>query len=696
MAAIVARSVDGLAATYANPLDLRTPDGAAVESCADPTVIRSRATGDPNWYLYCTADPLRSGDGTRRIPIFRSPDLIHWTYVADVFATVPSWGEAWSGLWAPEIRYSGGTYFLYYAMTDVKRAISGELGCGSDSAIGVATASSPAGPWTDHGSPVVAPRRRGAGCSFQATIDPEIVDTPTQRYILYGSYAGGIEARTLSADGFAAPAASAIPIAIGDRYEAAEVLEHDGWYWLFVSAATCCSGPLSGYGVFVARSASPTGPYEDRHGRSLLATRTGGTPVLRASGDGWVGPGHPTLFADEVGRIWTIYHAVDSSDPYFGGSVGFTKRPPMLDAIDWDAEGWPTVRGGWGHSTCPIEAPAAQPGETSDYVPVWRPDSDAPGATIPSASDEFDGTALSGRWSWIRPPASGWSVSGGAFHFDTQAADLYVDDNSASVLVEEAPAGDIVVETRLHLDVPASGCCFDYVQAGLALYGTDDRYVRLTHVSIGGTRQTEFGKEDAPVPAGFPRYGSSVGGPPSDWTWLRIARRIVPGGETYTAYDSTDGVVWTRGSTWTHALGASVRIGLLSMGGAGYHADFDHVRTYALAPDPGHPEEGAPPEIANLVVGGGSPSTVSWAPAPKADLYDVSRGTLGGLASGGYGPCVASGIASTSVVDAEAPLPQVGFVYLVRGVNPGCGGSGSWGARSDGSPRGNADPGACP
>lgn len=617
--------------------------------------------------------------------------------MGEVFASVPSWGESWSGLWAPEIRYRNGVYYLYYAMTDVKRAISGELGCGSDSAIGVATASSPAGPWTDHGSPVVAPRRAAAGCSFHATIDPEVVeDASEQRWILYGSYGGGIEARALSADGFSAPSSSALPIAIADRYEAAEVVQRGGWYWLFVSAASCCNGPLSGYGVFVGRSTSPTGPYRDREGRSFLDARTGGTPVLRANGDGWVGPGHPTIFPDETGRHWTIYHAVDDADPFFAGSVGFTKRPAMLDAIDWDDEGWPSVRGGWGHSTCPGPAPAAQPGETSDYATHWRPEGDLPGEPIPGASDEFDGTALSPQWSWIRPPASGWAVSGGAFHFDTQPADLYVDDNSASVLVEPAPPGDFIVETRVRLDVPPSGCCFNYVQAGLVIHGSDDRYVRLTHVSIGGTRQIEFGKEDSPVPTGFPRYGSAVGGPPSEWTWLRIARRLTSEGETYTAYDSADGLVWTRGSTWTHTLGGAVAIGLLSMGGSGYHATFDHVRAFALPPGPAHPDEGPPSEIAGVVVQGAAEAVVSWTPDPKADLHDVSRGTLSGLASSGYGACFASGITSNSVVDGEIPPSGDGFAYLVRGLNVGCGGAGTWGTRSDGTPRSNPDPSACP
>jgi arabinan endo-1,5-alpha-L-arabinosidase len=35
---------------------------------------------------------------------------------------------------------------------------------------------------------------------------------------------------------------------------------------------------------------------------------------------------------------------------------------------------------------------------------------------------------------------------------------------------------------------------------------------------------------------------------------------------------------------WTHQLGQAARIGLVSMGGAGFAALFDYVRVYKLAP----------------------------------------------------------------------------------------------------------------
>jgi arabinan endo-1,5-alpha-L-arabinosidase len=74
-----------------------------------------------------------------------------------------------------------------------------------------------------------------------------------------------------------------------------------------------------------------------------------------------------------------------------------------------------------------------------------------------------------------------------------------------------------------------------------------------------------------------------VVGPPADVTWLRIVKRTSGARHLYTAYTSPDGRRWVRGGAWVHnRLGTNVRIGLVSMGGAGFTAAFDHVRVWAL------------------------------------------------------------------------------------------------------------------
>lgn len=575
------------AGSYTNPLPVQIPNGGWVESCADPSVIRGQVPGDSYWYMYCTTDPLNDEDRIggnfdfHLIPMLRSLDLVNWEYMGDAFAARPSWLDPTSGMWAPEIQYFGGQYYLYYAAPNVGDATSGEPGCGGDSAIGVATSESPLGPWVDSGGPVVEPRHNGTGCNFFWTFDPDVVLDGANKYIFYGSYYGGVEARPLSADGLHSDPASKVQIAIPNRYEGTEIAKHDGYWYFFGSATNCCNGPLTGYSVFAGRAQGPLGPYVDREGNSLLEGRVGGTPVISMNGNRWVGPGHNAVFEDFSGQWWTVYHAVDQHDPYFEGAVGFTKRPVLLDALDW-VDGWPTVRGGFWASDKSQPAPAAQPGEQTKYK-MKGPPLDQPGELIPSLSDEFEGT-LGPQWTWIREPAAEtYSVSDGAFNFDTQAADLYVDSNNASVLSTAAPGGNYVVETRVRLNLPAGGCCFNYVQAGLVIFTDENNYLKLVHVSIWETRQTEFAKELAPVPDGYPRYGNTVVGTPGEWTYLRLVKRNKAGEQLYTAYTSVNGVNWVHGGTWTHQLGSAAKIGLVSMGGSGFTANFDYVRVYALA-----------------------------------------------------------------------------------------------------------------
>ena len=121
------------------------------------------------------------------------------------------------------------------------------------------------------------------------------------------------------------------------------------------------------------------------------------------NGNRWVGPGHNAVFTDFSGQDWTVYHAVDRNDPYFQGATGFTKRPLLMDPLDW-IDGWPQVRAGRWASDRPMPAPAAQPGAFTFYRPM-PPRPLVIGPRIALLSDEFDDGTLSPQWTWIRPPA---------------------------------------------------------------------------------------------------------------------------------------------------------------------------------------------------------------------------------------------------------------------------------------------------
>ncbi|MEJ7682143.1 MAG: family 43 glycosylhydrolase [Segetibacter sp.] len=103
----------------------------------DPVMIRQ----DSTYYVFCT------GSG---ISVFSSNDMKNWKAEKPVFATAPQWAvDAILGfkghIWAPDISYHNGQYYLYYAVSAFGK---------NTSAIGVATTKSlnPASPdfkWVD-------------------------------------------------------------------------------------------------------------------------------------------------------------------------------------------------------------------------------------------------------------------------------------------------------------------------------------------------------------------------------------------------------------------------------------------------------------------------------------------------------------------------------------------------------------------
>jgi arabinan endo-1,5-alpha-L-arabinosidase len=568
---------------YRNPLTATIPgSGERVETFADPHVMRAP---DGTYYAYGTTDPLNDRDRdaagalrVHRIPTLHSTDLVHWTYVGDAFSEAPAWMEPGAPQWAPDVRYLGGRYVMFYTATNTTEAVSGEPGCDGDSAIGAATAPTPTGPWTDSGHPVVAPRRGGPGCNFLWTFDPAVISEPSGKaHLYYGSYYGGVQVRDLDLGALTTDPASAKQVVIPNRYEGTFVVRRGGWYYLMGSATDCCRGPLTGYSVFAGRSRSPEGPFVDRLGVPLTASRVGGTPVISMNGNRWVGPGHNSVVTDEAGQDWFAYHAIDQGDPYLAAPnpLNINKRPLLLDRLEW-VRGWPSVRAGRWASDTPQPAPVTRDGgrPRPPRPPVRN---DRPGRRLRGPSDEFNRRRLERGWSWVRSPAASLVRSRGTLRFPVQDADIAGDPGDkplASLLVRDLPRGDLLVETKFTFDLPPD-IQANFEQAGFALYQDDDAFVKLAHVAIFETRQTEWAKEvPTPVTPLGQRYGNTVIGPPGPTTWLRIVRR----GERYTGYSSNDGRRWVRGGTWTHIL-PGARLALFAMGGPGGHvAEFDYVR----------------------------------------------------------------------------------------------------------------------
>lgn len=220
-------------------------------------------------------------------PILVSTDIAHWTYVADVFAAAPAWGRGdW---WAPAVVARGHEFFLYYS----GRAPSG-MHC-----VAVATASAPAGPYSDHG-PIAC--QDGAAAIGYIDAWPLVANG---RAYLYFSVDGpdhhSISVLPLSPDmlSVAGPRKELLDVTQGwERLGFATVEGPSVFAWGFHYVMLYSGGSWRGqYGMGFAVASSPMGPFV----KSDL-------PLLR-SGGSLAGPGGGSFFLDNSGAPWLAYHA---------------------------------------------------------------------------------------------------------------------------------------------------------------------------------------------------------------------------------------------------------------------------------------------------------------------------------------------------------------------------------------------------
>jgi len=301
------------------------------EDFPDPAVIHAP---DGRYYAYAT-QTLRDGHWIN-IQVARSADLVHWQILGDALPEKPSWARETQDFWAPFVLHDGQRYLMYYSATHDACHEPERGHC-----LAVATSESPTGPFTDMGMPLLL----GVGFEY---IDPMVfADAASGNCFLYwGSGFQPIKVQQLGPDHMSfAPDSKPIdlvwPNPEKDGFprlvEAAWVIRHDDFYYLFYSGDNCC-GPDAEYGVMVARSTSPTGPFETleqakgvRH--SLMLSRNGR----------WLAPGHNCIVTDKVGDTWMIYHAIDENRPRQRQEDEINSRRILLiDKVEWN-DGWPFV-----------------------------------------------------------------------------------------------------------------------------------------------------------------------------------------------------------------------------------------------------------------------------------------------------------------------------------------------------------------
>jgi arabinan endo-1,5-alpha-L-arabinosidase len=308
--------------SYVNPvLDADFPD---------PAVFLA-----PDGYYYAYATQTLRDQNWINIQVARSADLVHWEHLGDALPEKPQWARGTQDYWAPYVLHDGQRYLMYYSATPDHCA---DPPCHS---LAVATSDRPEGPFVDIGQPLLV------GSGFEV-IDPMAFDDPAtgRRWLYWGSGFQPIRVQELGPDGMAfAPGSEPIELirpngkkgAFPRLVEASWVIRHGDFYYLFYSGDNCC-GPHAEYGVMVARSRSPTGPFE-----TLEKARGVPHSLMLYKSERWLAPGHNSIVTDKAGDTWIVYHAIDVNRPRQRQQDEINSRRILLiDKIEW-RDGWPFV-----------------------------------------------------------------------------------------------------------------------------------------------------------------------------------------------------------------------------------------------------------------------------------------------------------------------------------------------------------------
>ena len=297
----------------------------------DPVMIKQGGT----YYLFCTG---------RGISVFSSENMKDWNKENSVFDKPPKWAveavPTFKGhIWAPDISYHNGQYYLYYSVSAFGK---------NTSCIGVAT-NKTLNPndeefkWIDHGKVI----QSVPGRDLWNAIDPNLsYDDNGNPWLTFGSFWSGMKLvkmdtvltklsqpeewytiskreRSFKQDD-ANPGEAAV--------EAPFIFKKNGYYYLFVSFDYCCKGVESTYKIVVGRSKSIKGPYLDKDGVKM--DEGGGSLVLEGNKN-WNGVGHNSAYTFD-GEDYLICHAYDAKDN--------GKPKLIIRHIKWDSFGWPVLK----------------------------------------------------------------------------------------------------------------------------------------------------------------------------------------------------------------------------------------------------------------------------------------------------------------------------------------------------------------
>lgn len=306
----------------------------------DPAIIK-----DGEYYYSFSTDVGYGIDVRSGLQIRRSKDLVQWSFVGWVFANLPAMGSAFitqaggtpfNSLWAPCVLKVGAEYRLYYSLTCALPRLS---------VIGMATASNPAGPWTEKGIAVTSLNNN----SIQTNaIDPSVIITPGgEHWMYYGSGWDGIYALQLNPS-------TGLALVSGDKgkrivnrgftggkyngnIEGADIIYNAALnkYYLFIAYDWL----ETKYNVRVMRGSQPGGPFYDFNGADANTNVDHGPMIIApykfAGHSGWQGVAHSTTFSDGAGNYFIAHQGRPGVDKYFMNL--------HVRKLFWTADGWPVA-----------------------------------------------------------------------------------------------------------------------------------------------------------------------------------------------------------------------------------------------------------------------------------------------------------------------------------------------------------------
>jgi xylan 1,4-beta-xylosidase len=505
LSALTALSLAAAESSYKNPV--------LPGDYPDPSVIRV----DKHFYASAT-----TSEWAPLFPILHSTNLVNWETLGAVFQKRPEWASG--NFWAPELATYRGRYFVYY----VGRKKGGSL------SVAVATADRPEGPYTDHG-PFIS---QEAG-----SIDPvPVSDENEVRYLIWKEDGNSrkkptvLWAQRLSEDGtklegemkelFRNDAAWE-----GHVIEGPFVVRRSGWFYVFYSGNACC-GRGCHYGFGVARAKALLGPWEKNPANPILAQN-----------EAWRCPGHGSIVDDGAGRDYLLYHAYDARDFIYVGRQG------LLDEVEWQANGWPTINGGRGPSS-------------KAKLPMRGVGPQGPSAF----ADDFTGTALRPDWQWPQNMNPAATVRDGKLWLT--APEGGTNDPVGAVVAVLTRSGDYTATAKVDLRQVKAGA-----MAGLAAFGDRDNalgaYIQDGKLTIWKRQQKKHEiLAETPVP-----HQTSL-----------VLRMTANNGHRFLFSSSGDGEHWQETGTAFDLEGEylppwdrGIRVALTA-GGSGGGAVFDSLR----------------------------------------------------------------------------------------------------------------------